>query len=254
MESNNTDKERYLKKAVSLAPTEWRYTHGLTNYYNGQKEYGKALQIIKPFFATRKNHSSSASLYVRTLVYNRQYEEAEKILNTIHILPFEGERVGRVIYREIKMMLATQALSKGKIKEAEKKVTETFLWPRNLGAGKPFDDLIDTRLEDWMNAMIAIKSKNLADKELNLKKVAQSTHGVNDFSTLLQCVAWWQLGEQQKANDLFTKWSSLQKNTAYKEWGDRFYKNNREKAYPFDFEEMTQLIGVISGGRDTRLF
>ena len=252
--NNDTDKERDLKKAILLAPTEWRYTHQLTNYYNGKKEYAKALQTLKPFYATHKDHASTASLYVRTLGYNRQYGEAEKVLNTLHILPFEGETVGRVMYREIKMMLATQALAKGKTKEAGDKVTETFLWPRKLGVGKPYDYMIDTRLEDWMSAMIAVKLKKSDDRKLNLKKVAESTHSVNNFATLLQCVAWWQLDEQQKANDLFDQWSSLQKNPDFKEWGNRFFKNNRDKAYPFDLEEMTQMIGVISGGRDTRLF
>jgi hypothetical protein len=105
-----------------------------------------------------------------------------------------------------------------------------------------------------MSAMIAVKLKKSDDRKLNLKKVAESTHSVNNFATLLQCVAWWQLDEQQKANDLFDQWSSLQKNPDFKEWGNRFFKNNRDKAYPFDLEEMTQMIGVISGGRDTRLF
>jgi len=95
------------------------------------KEYAKALQTIKLLYATHKNHTAVA------------YGEAEKVLNTLHILPFEGETVGCVMYREIKMMLATQALAKGKTKEVGEKVAETFLWPRKLGVGKPFDNLID---------------------------------------------------------------------------------------------------------------
>jgi tetratricopeptide (TPR) repeat protein len=166
----------------------------------------------------------------------------------------EGERGGRLIYREIKMMLATQALAKGRIKDAEKKVAEAFEWPRRLGVGRPFDDQIDTRLEDWINAIIAIKSTKPADRELHLREVAQSTHRVNDFSTLLQCLAWAQLGEKQKADDLFSKWFLLQRNNSVKDWGERFYKNNCDKEVPFDLEEMTQLIGFISGGRDARLF
>jgi hypothetical protein len=71
---------------------------------------------------------------------------------------------------------------------------------------------------------------------------------------LLQCIAWSQLGEKQKANDLFAEWSSRQRNDEIKNWGDRFFKNNRDKDYPFDLDEMTQLIGFISGGRDARLF
>ncbi len=185
---------------------------------------------------------------------NKQYDEAEKLLNAIHILPFEGERGGRVMYREIKMMLATHALAKGKTKRAGEKVLESLQWPRNLGVGKPFDDQIDTRLEDWMLAMIAIKSNKHADKEHYLKKVTQATQLSNNFSTLLQCLAWSQLGEQQKANDLFAKWSSLQSNPLAVEWAGRFFEENRDKVYPFDVDEMIQLIKVISGGRDSRLF
>ena len=254
MTSNDTDREQDLKKAISLAPTEWRYIHQLTNYFVGKKEYAKALQTIKPFHATHKNHFPTASLYMRALTYHKQYEEAEKILNTIHILPFEGERGGRLIYREIKMMLAVQALAKGKTKDAEKKVADALLWPRNLGAGKPYDDQIDTRLEDWMSAMIAIKTKNAANKELYLKKVAQSSRRSNDHSTLLQCIAWSKLGDQHKADDLFANWSSRQRDTTIKEWSENFYKKNCEKDDPFDLEEMSQLIGLISGGRDSRLF
>ena len=254
MSINDADKERDLKKAVSLAPEEWRYIHRLTNYYIGKREYAKALQTIKPFYVGNKSHFPTASLYIRTLTYNRHYEEAEKILNSIHILPFEGESAGRVIYREIKMMLAVQALDRGKTKDAEKKVADASLWPRTLGVGKPYDDMIDTRLEDWISAMIAIKSKNAVNKELYLKKVVNSTHRVSDYSTLLQCVAYQQIGDKQRANDMFAEWSSLQKKAGIQEWGERFYKNNQDKEYPFNLDEMSQLIGFISKTDDSRLF
>jgi len=254
MSTIDTDKERDLKKAVALSPTEWRYIHHLTNYFIEKKEYANALQTIKPFYSTRKSHFPTASLYMRTLTYNKKYEEAEKILNAIHILPFEGERGGRLIYREIKTMLAIQALAKGRTSDAMKKVNDALLWPRNLGVGKPYDDQIDTRLEDWIYAMIAIKSNNSANKELYLKKVAQSTHKTDNISALLQCIACSKLGDKQKADKLFAEWASLQRNDAVKSWGDRFYKNNLNKDYPFDLEEMTQLIGILSGGRDARLF
>jgi len=260
------DREQDLKKAVSLAPTEWRYTHQLTNYYIEKNEYAKALQVIKPFHATHKNHFPTASLYMRSLTHNKLYEEAEKILSTIHILPFEGERGGRLVYRQIKLMLATKALAKGNTGVAAKKVADALEWPRNLGVGKPFDDQIDNRLEDWLSAMIAIKTKNTANKELYLKKVAQygqqrsseqtsqRSFGGGDLSVVLQCLAHAKLGDKQKAESTFNEWASRQRNTEMKAWGERFFKNNIDKDYPFDLEEMTQLIGFISGGRDSRLF
>ena len=254
MSTNDTDRERDLKKAVSLVPTEWRYNHRLTNYYVEKREYAKALQTVKPFYPAHRNHFPTASLYMRVLSFNKQYVEAEKILNTIHILPFEGERGGRLLYREIKMTLATQALAKGNTKDAAKKVADAHEWPRRLGVGKPYDEQVDARLEDWISAMIAIKTKNVADKELYLKKVAQSGQRLNNPSGVLQCVAWALLGDRQKADATFAEWSSQQRNDTLKEWGDRFYKNNVGKDYPFDLAEMTQLIGYISGGRDARLF
>ena len=254
LSNKDIDKERDLKKAVTFAPTEWRYNQRLTNHYLGKQEYVKAIKTIEPLYAKNKNHFPTVSLYARTLMSNKQYVEAERLLNAIHILPFEGERGGRVMYREIKMMLATHALAKGKTKRAGEKVLESLQWPRNLGVGKPFDDQIDTRLEYWMLAMIAIKSNKHADKEHYLKKVTQATQLSNNFSTLLQCLAWSQLGEQQKANDLFAKWSSLQSNPLAVEWAGRFFEENRDKVYPFDVDEMIQLIKVISGGRDSRLF
>ena len=247
-------KESDLKKAVTLAPKEWRYTHRLTNFYMDNRDYAKALQVIKPFYASHNDHFQTASLYARTLTRNKQYANAEKVLNSINILPFEGERGGRLMYREIKMMLAVQALSKGNTAEATKKVAEANQWPHSLGVGRPFDHEIDSRLEDWTSAMIAVKTKNVANKDLYLKKVIESTHQKANISTLLQCVALSMLGDKQKAETLFTEWHSLQRNDSIKEWGDRFYKNNREKAYPFSLEEMTELIGFLSNARDARLF
>jgi len=250
----DTDRERDLKKAVSLAPSEWRYTHRLTEYYVDREEYNMALNTIRPFYAMYRNHFPTASLYMRTLSLNKRYEESEKILNTIHILPFEGEWGGRILYREIKMMLATQALAKGKTKDATQKIIEASEWPRRLGVGKPYDEQIDTRLEDWMSAMIAIKTNHTTDKTLYLQKVIQSGHPFNSLSGLLQCVAWSLLGDQAKADELFARWTSFQRNPAVSDWGNRFYQTNRDKAYPFNLEEMTQLIGFISDTRDTRLF
>ena len=251
---DDVEKERDLKRAVSLSPTEWRYNHQLTNHYLDKQQFVKAIQTIKPLYTKNKNHFPTVSLYARALMSNRQYVEADKILNTIHILPFEGERGGRVMYREIKMMLAIQELGKGKTKTAEDKVLESLQWPRYLGVGKPYDDWIDTRLEDWMLAMIAIKLKKHAEKEFYLNKVAQSSHPSNNLATLLQCIAWSQLGEQQKADDLFAEWSSHQGNSNTLEWGGRFFKENRDKEYPFDVDEMTQVITAISRVRDARLF
>jgi tetratricopeptide (TPR) repeat protein len=254
LSSSGADRERDLRRAVSIDLAEWRYVHLLTNLYLERGDYPAALRSIEPLHADHGEHFPTALLYTRALMYNGDYKSAENIFSTINILPFEGEKKGRVMYREIKTMLAAGALAGGKTKEAAKKIAEARLWPRNVGVGKPYDNMIDSRLEDWISAMIAAKSKKQSERRAFLVNVAHSTHNVGDASTLLQCLALWQLDERKEADELLARWSSMQDGAATKEWGEELYRKNRDSTYPFCYEDMTALIGLVSGTRDSRLF
>lgn len=49
-------------------------------------------------------------LYICCLMTNNQYEQAEKILSKLNILPFEVAKGGHSLYKKIKLMLALQLL------------------------------------------------------------------------------------------------------------------------------------------------
>lgn len=246
--------EKDLQRAISLAPAEWRYIHELTRFYLSKSEVRKALNVIGPFYKKNRDHFPTGSLYTRTLIRNKLYDGAEKVLADIHILPFEGARDGRLLYQETKLMLAAAALNAGNLKLAAKKIEEAYLWPRNLGVGKPYDDVIDTRVEDWLNAMLHIQSGNPEMKEKYLKKLTENTLNPNSPNTLLQCMSLYQSGEPQKAEELFLQWKSNQRVENMQQWGESFYKENREKENPFDYERTIRIIGLISGTEDSRLF
>jgi tetratricopeptide (TPR) repeat protein len=246
--------EKDLQRAISLTPDEWRYVDELTRFYLSKSENLKALNVITPFYKKNRNHFPTATLYTRTLIRNKQYQDAEKVLADIHILPFEGARDGRLLYQETKLMLAADALNAGNLKLASKKIEEAYLWPRNLGVGKPYDDVIDTRIEDWLNAILHIQSSNSEMKTRDFEKVAHSTLSPNSINTLLQCIALYQLGETQKSEQLFLQWRSNQKAENMQQWGESFYKENREKENPFDYQRTIRIIGLISGTEDSRLF
>ncbi len=246
--------EKDIRKAISFAPTEWRYVHYLTRFYLRGSEVRKALDVITPFYKINSSHFPTGTLYARTFIRNKQYKEAEKVLNDIHILPFEGARDGRLLYQETKLMLAAEALNSDRLKVASKKIEEARLWPRNLGVGKPYDEVIDSRIEDWLSAMVYMKLGNLEMKKKYLEKVAFTSLNQNSPNTLLQCVAYYQLGEFRKSEELFNHWIESQKNENMKYWGKAFYQENKEKSYPFDYGRTIKIIGLISGTEDTRLF
>jgi len=117
-------------------------------------------------------------LYVHCLMLNDQYLSAENILNNIHILPYEGATSGRKLYEQTKLMLALEALKKHKYKTTLQKVREAGEWPRNLGVGKPYTNMIDSRLEDSLRRLIheVMKNKkqpiNYDQYELKIKAIS----------------------------------------------------------------------------------
>ena len=58
------------------------------------------------------------------------------------------------MYRDIKLHLAAAALDKGRYGEALSHLEASRLWPHNLGVGKPYDNMVDNRMEDWMTAVV----------------------------------------------------------------------------------------------------
>ncbi len=252
--ANNENAEKDMQTAISLVPDEWRYVHELTRYYLGRSKPLEALNSISAFYKRNASHFPTATLYARTLIRNKRYKEAEKILAEVHILPFEGARDGRLLYQETKLMLAVEALNAGKLKVASRKIDESSLWPRNLGVGRPYDDVIDSRAEYWLRAMCYVKSGDMESKKIELEKVASSTLSQNSPNTLFQCIALYQLGEKRKSEELFDGWKKNQRGDNMRQWGESFYRENREKDNPFDYERTTRIIGLISGTEDARLF
>lgn len=153
-----------LKKATELDNSEWRYKKLLTEYYlkNGKNE--EALTTIEAFSKSHPGNYIIGTLYAQTLVANKKFADAEKVLSSINILPFEGATFGHRLFRKTKLMLALEALQRRNFKTALRKVEEAKQWPENLGEGKPYPELINTKLEDSLESLI-----NQSRKDRKLK-------------------------------------------------------------------------------------
>lgn len=254
LETNLTAKENYLEKAVSLAPAEWRYTYDLTQYYLNNNENKKALDTITPFYKKYSHSYLMGFLYIRALFRNRSYASAEKVLDDLVVLPAEGNSDGHLLYRQTKLMLAAEALLEDDVPKAQQKIDEARQYPRNLGVGKPNDEDIDFRLEDWLDAMIAQKRGKIAERNEYLRKVVFSNKRDFSINYLLQVLAFYQLGEKQRAEEMLNDWLSKQNNPDMKAWGTTFYDTQRDKAYQFDYEYITDIIESITHSEFIRMF
>ena len=161
-----------MQKASELDPKQWRYGQHLALMYYREGDYAKAAEISGAYYAKDKANFHLGDTYVKSLIALKQYKKADQVITKLQILPFEGQSGSHVMYRDIKLHLAAECIDAGKYKEAAKRVAESRMWPKNLGVGKPYDELIDNTLEDWLDAVICQRTGNTAKAAEYMKKVA----------------------------------------------------------------------------------
>ena len=155
----NNKIESDLKKAIEIDSSSWRYVKALAEFYNNQANYSKSLFIISNYYNKHTNNYIIGMLYAKTLILNNKYNEADELLNTLNIIPFEGATKGHELYREVKLMQALNQIQQQNYNTALSLINVSKLWPENLGAGKPYDEDIDIRLENWLSYICFKKLK-----------------------------------------------------------------------------------------------
>ena len=191
-----------LEKARELDPQQWRNERALINYYLFKNQNDKALAVADAAYKKFPASYVIGMLKARTLILNKKYADADKLLSTIEVLPNEGATIGRQLYRETKLMLAIENMKSGNCKNALQYINDSKLWPERLGSGKPYDQDIDVRLEDWLTYDCQMKTNNSKAAKQTLDKIvsytgstAQARPNVNNLITA------WALKKNGKGDD-----------------------------------------------------
>ncbi len=159
----DTDAERIRETgyAVELAPEEWRYRKMLVDALVAAGRAGEAVAQAEPFLSAHPDCFSFAAATVRALIASGRPDKADKILSETTFLPFEGQSDVRKLYHKVKILRAVDALERGDREAALHFLDEDLQWPHNIGVGRPYDNQIDTRLNDLLTA-VAHGKKSLA--------------------------------------------------------------------------------------------
>ncbi len=223
-----------LQHAIKLNNHEWRYSKLLAEHYIKQKQYDKALVIVKPFYEANSDNYIIGMLYARTLLLTNKYKAADDFLTKLKILPFEGATVGRQLYVEAKLMQAVAEIKNKQYKKALKFSYSAKLWPSNLGVGKPYDEEIDERLEDWL---IYTCNLNLGNKDVanqSLQKIIAFTPKVDNtvlnFSPANHLVSAWAIEKstsQKAAEDWLQSQAKLFPENKIIQWSLRAYHKEK---------------------------
>ena len=213
LSSNKEAVEKDFLMAIQKDPAQWRSSKSLAEWYLAEKQSQKAMDITGPYFKAHPDNYIMGMLQAKTLLLNKKYKEADAILSTIHVIPFEGATDGRQLYKEAKLMLALEAMQGKNDKAALQYIAQSREWPERLGSGKPYTEEIDERLENWLTYQIYKSEKNNAGANASLQKIIAFTprvdNTVSNFSMSNHLVTAWAyqaLGKKEEADRFLQEW------------------------------------------------
>lgn len=220
-----------LKQAAKLDPGQWRYGKLLADHFIEKKKYQEALAVANDYHKRFPKDFRLNMLLAKTLLLTNQYKATSDLLSRTTILPYEGATDGRQMYREAWLMQAAQQIQSRNYKAALRSVSTARLWPENLGAGKPYEENIDARLENYMEAMCYENTKN---KDKAIKKWNEITsapqsekHSVTDLITAL---ALKKTNRNDEGEKLLQDWMEKQPENKMARWAYAVYHDKQAEA------------------------
>ncbi|MCG2615444.1 DUF5107 domain-containing protein [Terrimonas sp. NA20] len=230
--------EADLKNAGSLDP-HWRYGRLLADFYLGSYQYEKALQVSKSYHEKDKGNYIIALLHAKSLLHNKRYNEADKVLANVLVLPFENATESRELYREAKLMQAIDHINAKKYQPALRFIREAGVWPENLGTGKPYDADIDTRLEEMLTVLSLRGKSGKAAASHSLGNIIDKTNSINAASrnirpenVLIAAIAMEQMQGHDKALAWLNNVSDSKLSPSLFQWMKSVFE--RRAALPLD--------------------
>lgn len=223
-----------LKKALSLS-SDWRYYQYLANYYINKGRFDEAIALSGPYFRVHPEDFRMGTVYARSLLLGKRYSEADAVLSKLNIIPVEGATGGREMYREAKLMQSVDLIRKKNYKGALKFINQAALWPENLGVGKPYDEDIDNRLENWMEYLCLKRLGKNEEAGLKLGQITAFTpgteNGVRNFlasNAIITAIAY----EIQGKRDMAEEWidGQLEEHPGNRllEWSRSVFENQKD--------------------------
>jgi ATP/maltotriose-dependent transcriptional regulator MalT len=161
-------------------------------------------------------------LHAKVLIAGKQYAAADKFLDKLNVLPNEGSTSGRLLYREAKIMLARQSIASGNCKKALQYLQQAREWPEHLGSGKPYEDDVDERPEDWLSYQCLQKSNKKAAAEMLDKILTYTTHIDTErrpsVNNLVSAWALKEAGKEEEGRQLLQKVVDKHPSNAVAKW------------------------------------
>lgn len=210
----------------------WRVGLALANYYSENKNWNNLVEIGEKYMEIYPENYYIGLKYATGLCETGQYLSCISLLKKLMVLPNEGAYAGRAVYRAANLYQAMDLIKRHKYDLAFKYVKLSKEWPENLGVGKPFDYMMDNRLEDFLEAKILVGKGKIYQAKKLYKKVIDKEVSKTIFESgnLLTLLAMKEIGKIKEANQLVNLWMKDFHDNKLVEWCSAIYFGENVKA------------------------
>ena len=220
-----------ILKAKSLEES-WRVGFALVNYYNANKDWNNLVKTGRKYMKKYPDNYYIGLKYATGLCEIGEYKSCISLLKKLVVLPNEGAYAGRAVYRAANLYQAMDLIKHHKYGAALKSINASKEWPENLGVGKPYDEMMDNRLEDFLEAKAFAGMGKLDQARDSYHKVVAKKVLQNHFETgnLLTVFALKEIGNQSEADQVVDSWKQKYSESKPAQWCTAIYSGAKERA------------------------
>ncbi|HEX7572276.1 MAG TPA: DUF5107 domain-containing protein [Bacteroidota bacterium] len=240
-----------FRQALKIGPGDWRTHNAIITFLNERGRYPEALPLCADAARSFRESYIMQFLLARTLLFNREYASSLAILDTLTILPFEGARYGRDVYRQACILTALQKIQNRENEAAIPLIARARLWPERLGAGEPYG--ADTRIEDYLEAGVLRKTGETNRWNELLTKITEYTRlhrTVGNTQHLIGAFALRDLGRTSDALELLRQWTTREPESPGGRWSLMVFQKEKSKARALEESLRSSTLSRSNGDQD----
>jgi hypothetical protein len=234
-----------LQRAAVLDPTAWRIGRLLVDRAMLDGRVADAERIAASYRSADPSNFMAGMAHAKALLLGGRPDAALAVLENLEVLPYEGSTEGRALYREAHLMLAVRALAAKDAAAAEAHVEAAREWPERLGAGKPYPEDTDERLEDLLLASALASRGAASDARAALERIVAAKARRTPAGAVVTALALSRLGRDAEAESLL-RGPELATHVAVADWGARALRGDPGEP-PVQSEEARVLAAFLRG-------
>lgn len=218
-------------KAEQIQPT-WRTGVALMNLYASMEEWQKAIETGRRYMKENPANYYVGLKYADALCEAGNYDDCIALLRRLKVVPNEGTKAGRAIYRNANLYKAMESIGRKKYRQAAKSIEAAGMWPENLGVGKPYDEMIDNRVEKYLEAQTAVGTGGRTAADALMAGVAAHAPSATAFRSadLLTALALRDAGNTEQADSMVGSWNERFPDNRAAQWCAAIYSGDHGKA------------------------